>query len=229
MNGWMYMEEDFWGMHREENIWVMHKEKDFWVMHSENDFWVMHIEEDFWLHISYHRPSFSPAAAVRQPSSFVDLSPHEFILALLALMTIPMLIYIFIFAFDCPWHCRRQDPSTSEPSIASEASHREIELASVDVGVKYQKKEHSKEIEDECPVAVQTLLRDEKSLYDYVFGSAERKIADSCFALICKDGATTRSAFQKTCLSARKCSRCWTCTTRLVKTNNKLSPSSLPN
>ncbi|BAT74080.1 hypothetical protein VIGAN_01167600 [Vigna angularis var. angularis] len=93
------------------------------------------------LHIPYHRPSFSSTAAVCQPSSSDDLSPHEFILALLALVTILVLIYIFIFAFDCPLHRRGWDPSISEPSVASEASYCEIELASVDSSVKYQKEE----------------------------------------------------------------------------------------
>ncbi|KOM48306.1 hypothetical protein LR48_Vigan07g201000 [Vigna angularis] len=126
------------------------------------------------LHIPYHHPSVSPAAAVRQPSSSVDLSSHEFILALLALVTIPVLIYIFIFAFDCPSH--RRSHSIPPPR----ASFNSIQ------------------------VVVQTLFHGEKSLYDYVFGSTERKIVDSCFAAICKDGATTLFGFPENVSKCKK-------------------------
>ncbi|QCE11653.1 RING-H2 finger protein ATL33-like [Vigna unguiculata] len=98
---------------------------------------------------------FPPPPPFADPPSSVDLSPFEFLLALLAVVTIPALIYTFIFAFGCPSHRRRRgDPSASESSVASEASHREIELASVDAGVKYRKEEHSKEIGGECPVCL---------------------------------------------------------------------------
>ncbi|WVY99519.1 hypothetical protein V8G54_025589 [Vigna mungo] len=53
-------------------------------------------------------------------------------------------------------------------------------------------------------VAVQTLFRGEKSLCDYVFGSAERKIADSCFAAICGDGAATLFGFPDNVAKCKK-------------------------
>ncbi|KAL2336675.1 hypothetical protein Fmac_011121 [Flemingia macrophylla] len=90
------------------------------------------------------------------PSSSVDLSPLEFLLALLAVVTIPALIYTFIFAFRCPSRRRwRREPSAGEPSVASEVSLHEVEIAAAaDTGLKYRKEAHAKEIGGECPVCL---------------------------------------------------------------------------
>ncbi|XP_020238729.1 RING-H2 finger protein ATL33-like [Cajanus cajan] len=99
-----------------------------------------------------------PPPLAGAPSS-VDLSPLEFLLALLAVVTIPALIYTFIFAFRCPSRRRwLREPSAGEPSVASEASHLDVEIAATaataDTGVKYRKETHGKEIGGECPVCL---------------------------------------------------------------------------
>lgn len=53
-------------------------------------------------------------------------------------------------------------------------------------------------------VAVRTLFRGEKSLCEYVFGSAERKIADSCFSAICRDAAATLFGFPENVAKCKK-------------------------
>nr|XP_007140286.1 hypothetical protein PHAVU_008G099300g [Phaseolus vulgaris]ESW12280.1 hypothetical protein PHAVU_008G099300g [Phaseolus vulgaris] len=105
---------------------------------------------------------FPPPPPFADPPSSVDLSPLEFLLALLAVVTIPALIYTFIFAFGCPSHRSRRDPSASEPSVSSEASHREIELPTVDAGVKYRKDAHAKEINGECTVCLSVFAEGEE-------------------------------------------------------------------
>ncbi|TKY66065.1 RING-H2 finger protein ATL33 [Spatholobus suberectus] len=95
---------------------------------------------------------FPPPPPFAGAPSSVDLSPLEFLLALLAVVTIPALIYTFIFAFRCPSR-RRREPSAGEPSIASEASHPEVEIAAA-AGVKYSKDAHATEIGGECPVCL---------------------------------------------------------------------------
>ncbi|CAJ1797953.1 unnamed protein product [Sphenostylis stenocarpa] len=94
-----------------------------------------------------------PPPFATSPSS-VDLSPLEFLLALLAVVTIPALIYTFIFAFGCPSRSRRREPSAGAPSVASEASLHDVELAASAGGVKYRKEAHAKEIGGECPVCL---------------------------------------------------------------------------
>ncbi|KAK7338836.1 hypothetical protein VNO77_19469 [Canavalia gladiata] len=88
------------------------------------------------------------------PPSTVDLNPLEFLLALVAIVTIPALIYTFIFAFPCPLF-RRRESHASEPSIASEVPHHDVEsVTSSASGVKYQKEAHVKEIGGECAVCL---------------------------------------------------------------------------
>ncbi|XP_027352885.1 RING-H2 finger protein ATL33-like [Abrus precatorius] len=98
-----------------------------------------------------------PAPPPPFPSSHssVDLSPLEFLLALVAIVTIPALIYTFIFAFPCP-SFRRRELSVGDPSVASEIAHHDVESAATAAasGVKYQKEQHSKEIGGECPVCL---------------------------------------------------------------------------
>lgn len=100
-------------------------------------------------------PDFPPS-----PSSF-DLSPLEFILALLAVITIPALVYAFFFAVKCPpWPFRRRDRSFSrrssgesdgaENGVVSKANEG-TEMAS---GLKYRKDAHVKDVGIECPVCL---------------------------------------------------------------------------
>jgi len=56
---------------------------------------------------------FPPPPPFADPPSSVDLSPLEFLLALLAVVTIPALIYTFIFAFGCPSRRRRRDAAAA--------------------------------------------------------------------------------------------------------------------
>ncbi|RZB52486.1 Leucine-rich repeat extensin-like protein 4 [Glycine soja] len=107
---------------------------------------------------------FPPPPPFAGPPSSVDLSPLEFLLALLAVVTIPALIYTFIFAFGCPSRRRRREPSYGEPSVASEVSHhQEFEIAAVaDTEVKYRKEAHAKEIGGECPVCLSVFANGEE-------------------------------------------------------------------
>ncbi|KAK2657937.1 hypothetical protein Ddye_010989 [Dipteronia dyeriana] len=83
------------------------------------------------------------------PPRTVDLSPLAFILALLAVITIPALIYAFFFAVKCPpWPSRRR--SDPEPIIAA-GKPDEKETVS---GLKYRKESHFKDIGSECPVCL---------------------------------------------------------------------------
>ncbi|XP_045792941.1 RING-H2 finger protein ATL33-like [Trifolium pratense] len=92
-------------------------------------------------------------------SSSVDLSPLEFLLALVAIVTIPALIYTFIFAYGCSSSHRRRSSSdevSGDPSIASELSRHDVESVSPveSAGVKYQKETHATKIGGECPVCL---------------------------------------------------------------------------
>lgn len=105
-------------------------------------------------------PPVLPTPQFADSSSSVNLSPLEFLLALVAVVTIPALIYTFIFAFRFPSFSRRQRSAGGaygEPSIASDLSHHndvEIGGASEVAVVKYQKEEHAAEIGGECPVCL---------------------------------------------------------------------------
>ncbi|KAL4353351.1 hypothetical protein GQ457_06G007530 [Hibiscus cannabinus] len=87
----------------------------------------------------------------------VDLSPLEFILALLALITIPALIYSFFFAVKCPpWSSRDRHDDRRELPV----DDRTVEVTETrrepgpGTGRKYRKETHSKEIGNECPVCL---------------------------------------------------------------------------
>ncbi|EOY07551.1 zinc finger protein [Theobroma cacao] len=87
----------------------------------------------------------------------VDLSPLEFILALMAVITIPAIIYAFFFAVKCPpWTSRERPDSPRELPRDSRGSGVEvIERRREPVSaVKYQKETHSKDIGNECPVCL---------------------------------------------------------------------------
>ncbi|XVE76350.1 hypothetical protein DITRI_Ditri12bG0165200 [Diplodiscus trichospermus] len=87
----------------------------------------------------------------------VDLSPLEFILGLMAIITIPAIIYASFFAVKCPpWTSRERPESPRElprdnRGSGSEVTERRREPVS---GVKYQKETHSKDIGSECPVCL---------------------------------------------------------------------------
>ncbi|KAJ0087698.1 hypothetical protein Patl1_31929 [Pistacia atlantica] len=90
----------------------------------------------------------------------VDLSPLEFILALLAVITIPALIYAFFFSLKCPpWPFRRRRTylhrSNSTRSTTT-ADDNVVKASETDIvtGVKYQKETHVKDIGTECPVCL---------------------------------------------------------------------------
>ncbi|PON76143.1 43kDa postsynaptic protein [Trema orientale] len=93
------------------------------------------------------------------PPGSVDLSALEFILGLMAVISIPALIYTFFFAIKCPpdpFRPRRQRSSSG----ASSARQSSATVASGDGGgeaaskVKYSKERHGKEIGGECPVCL---------------------------------------------------------------------------
>ncbi|OIW07589.1 hypothetical protein TanjilG_08476 [Lupinus angustifolius] len=101
-------------------------------------------------------PPPSPFAGVH---SSVDLSPLEFILALIAFVTIPALIYSFIFAFCSPSSRRRRQSSVElsvDPSITSELSHHEVENSGAGefTDENYHKEANVKKIGGECPVCL---------------------------------------------------------------------------
>ncbi|KAF7845512.1 RING-H2 finger protein ATL33-like [Senna tora] len=102
-------------------------------------------------------PPPPPQQTFPDSSSSVDLSPLEFLLALVAVVTIPALIYTFIFAVKCPSRRRRQSDEASGgvSSVVSEAaSHDGRDPAPVVSDLKYRKDAHVKEIGSECPVCL---------------------------------------------------------------------------
>ncbi|GKV05806.1 hypothetical protein SLEP1_g17772 [Rubroshorea leprosula] len=109
-----------------------------------------------------------PPPAFPDDSRSVDLSPLEFILALMAVVTIPALIYAFFFAVKCPsWTSRRADQQSSDEFStdnsggggAGAGADRVPEPVS---GVKYQKESHLKEIGIECPVCLSVFVDGEE-------------------------------------------------------------------
>lgn len=101
-------------------------------------------------------PAPPPPPLFSDESSSVDLSPLEFLLALIAIVTIPALIYTFIFAFGCSSSRRRRSSSDEVSGEPSEVSRHDVEsVPAVEVaGVKYQKETHAREIGGECPVCL---------------------------------------------------------------------------
>ncbi|CAI8612617.1 unnamed protein product [Vicia faba] len=106
--------------------------------------------------------TFLPAPPQPPPfpsdSSSVDLSPLEFLLALVAIIAIPALIYTFIFAYGCSSSSsnrRRSDEVSDAQSVASELSRHDIESAAAGelTGIKHQEVRPTK-ISGECPVCL---------------------------------------------------------------------------
>ncbi|MED6145314.1 hypothetical protein PIB30_023896 [Stylosanthes scabra] len=92
-------------------------------------------------------------------SSSADFSPLEFLFAIIAIVTIPALIYIFIFAFRCSSSGRSEHAAgefSRDSSVPSESPRDDIEATAFSGGVvsdvKYRKE--STEIGGECPVCL---------------------------------------------------------------------------
>ncbi|XP_062095656.1 RING-H2 finger protein ATL33-like [Humulus lupulus] len=97
---------------------------------------------------------FRPPPPFPAPPRSVDLSALEFILGLLAVISIPALIYTIFFAIKCPqdpFRPRRQI-SSGRPSSAAASDVTEGPKPS-DV-VKYKKERDLKEMGEECPVCL---------------------------------------------------------------------------
>ncbi|GMI96508.1 hypothetical protein HRI_003320100 [Hibiscus trionum] len=87
----------------------------------------------------------------------VYLSPLEFILALMAVITIPAIVYAFFFTVKCPpWSSgeRHQDSSGEPPRDNHGNSVELIDRREPVSGLKYRKETHSKDIGNECPVCL---------------------------------------------------------------------------
>lgn len=81
-------------------------------------------------------------------SQGVDLSPLEFILGLIAVITIPLLIYVFIFSVKCP-------SSVPDFGRSRRSSSGEIGTSSpADPAVPVEEVKLRKEAEGECPVCL---------------------------------------------------------------------------
>lgn len=99
----------------------------------------------------------SPAILIRPPPPFpapprsVDFSALEFILGLLAVITIPALIYAVFFAIKCPPNPFRRPPRRSSTTAPTDPARNRPEVIS---DLKYQKETHVKEIGTECPVCL---------------------------------------------------------------------------
>ncbi|KAA0044082.1 RING-H2 finger protein ATL33 [Cucumis melo var. makuwa] len=91
------------------------------------------------------------------PHRTVDFSPIEFILGLVAVITIPALAYSFIFAIKCPpnflrlW--RQRSTRLSAAGVTMVVGNR-TPSSDVAAAVKYNKDEHCKEVGTECPVCL---------------------------------------------------------------------------
>lgn len=105
----------------------------------------------------------TPTAALFFPPPFptspkaVDLSPLEFILALLAIITIPILIYAFFFTIKFPGFSRRSSGRFSHDSGARGGTGEEDTLS----GLKF-KKDADAHIGGECPVCLSTFVEGEE-------------------------------------------------------------------
>ncbi|KAJ7950350.1 RING-H2 finger protein ATL33 [Quillaja saponaria] len=101
-------------------------------------------------HIMENAPTIFdiPPPPFPAPPRSVDLSPLGFILALVALVTVPALIYTFIFSVKCPPNPFRRRPhhTSGDPEIPPETDSIS--------DLKYQKETHVKDVGIECPVCL---------------------------------------------------------------------------
>ncbi|MBA0651081.1 hypothetical protein Goklo_018449 [Gossypium klotzschianum] len=96
--------------------------------------------------------SINPPPPFPDSPRSVDLSPLEFILALMAVITIPAIVYAFFFAVRCPpWSSdERQDRPRDNHGSAVEVTERREPVS----GLKYRKETHSKDMGSDCPVCL---------------------------------------------------------------------------
>ncbi|CAI0454376.1 unnamed protein product [Linum tenue] len=107
--------------------------------------------------------SASASAAVSPSHRSVDMAPLEFVLALIAIITIPALIYTFFYSIKCPSSPsrprsrRRRGDATSSDADTDDAPHPAAPPPPEklrEAAVKYRKESHAKEIGSECPVCL---------------------------------------------------------------------------
>lgn len=112
----------------------------------------------------------APTILSRPPPPFpapprnVDLSPLEFVLALMAVVTIPALIYTFFFAVKCPPNpFRRRRHRSSSGRFSVESDHGNISNREEVSDAKYEKENHVKDvIGSECPVCLSVFAEGEE-------------------------------------------------------------------
>ncbi|AES87171.1 putative transcription factor C2H2 family [Medicago truncatula] len=102
----------------------------------------------------------TPPPPFPDSSRSVDLSPLEFLLALIAIVTIPALIYTFIFAFGFSFCRRRPEQNSGELSFASDDLTNGGGASVSDF--KYRKDAHVKETGGDCPVCLSVFVDGEK-------------------------------------------------------------------
>ncbi|XP_068318813.1 RING-H2 finger protein ATL33-like [Pyrus communis] len=103
-------------------------------------------------------PTFlnKPPPPFPAPPRSVDFSALEFILGLIAIITIPALVYAFFFAIKFPPNPFRRRPhrtSTTAPGPTQTEPNTQNKTDVISE-LKYQKEAHVKEIGTECPVCL---------------------------------------------------------------------------
>jgi len=91
----------------------------------------------------------------------VDLSPLEFLLALIAIVTIPALIYTFIFAFGFSFCRRRPEQNSGELSLTSDDQTKDGGACASISDLKYRE-DDVKETGGDCPVCLSVFADGEK-------------------------------------------------------------------
>ncbi|GMN22089.1 hypothetical protein TIFTF001_027723 [Ficus carica] len=111
----------------------------------------------------------TPALIIRPPPPFpapprsVDLSALEFILGLIAVISIPALIYTFFFAVKCPpdtLRRRRHHRESQDQTLPSDTAPEIPQAAAAEM--KYSKEAHAKELGGECPVCLSAFAEGEE-------------------------------------------------------------------
>ncbi|KAL4605114.1 RING-H2 finger protein ATL33-like [Castanea sativa] len=104
--------------------------------------------------------SIEPPPFPASPSS-VDLSPLEFVLALIAVVTIPALVYVFFFAVKCPpnpFRSRRYRSNSSETD-----GHSNVDGVADVIKVEKEGSHASKDVVgSECPVCLMVFAEGEE-------------------------------------------------------------------
>lgn len=105
-----------------------------------------------------------PTPPFPSPRRTVAFSPIEFILALVAVIIIPALVYSFFIAIKCSPNLLRLWPRRSARLSGAAVTVVAVNRISNDVAaaVKYNKDEHGKEVGNECPVCLSAFVDGEK-------------------------------------------------------------------